>query len=108
VILGREFAITVLRSLAHSRGVVIAASPLGKFKMASQVVAILLLILGRDHLQQFFILGRLALWIAVLTAVGSAVDYYRRFSHVVAKGPESVKIEAAEEVQDVPRAQEVH
>ena len=57
VILGREFAVTVLRSIAHARGVVIAASPLGKFKMASQVVAILLLILGRDHLQQFFVLG---------------------------------------------------
>ena len=47
VVLGREFAITVLRSLAHSRGVAIPASPLGKFKMASQVTAVLLLILGQ-------------------------------------------------------------
>jgi len=83
IILGREFAITVLRSIAHARGVVIAASPLGKFKMISQVVAILLLILGRDHLQQFFVLGRIALWVAVLTAVGSGVDYYMRFNHVL-------------------------
>ena len=83
VILGREFAVTVLRSVAHARGVAIPASPLGKFKMASQVVAILLLILGSDHLQQFFVLGKVALWVAVLTAVVSAVDYYRRFSHVL-------------------------
>jgi CDP-diacylglycerol--glycerol-3-phosphate 3-phosphatidyltransferase len=83
LILGREFAVTVLRSIAHSRGVVIPASPLGKFKMASQVVAILLLILGREHLHQFFVLGKIALWVAVLTAVVSAVDYYRRFSHVI-------------------------
>jgi CDP-diacylglycerol---glycerol-3-phosphate 3-phosphatidyltransferase len=83
VILGREFAVTVLRSIAHSRGVAIPASPLGKFKMASQVVAILLLILGREHLRQFFVLGKIALWIAVLTALLSAVDYYRRFSHVI-------------------------
>jgi CDP-diacylglycerol---glycerol-3-phosphate 3-phosphatidyltransferase len=83
VILGREFAVTVLRSIAHSRGVAIPASPLGKFKMASQVVAILLLILGREHLQQFFVLGKIALWVAVLTAVLSAIDYYRRFSHVI-------------------------
>jgi CDP-diacylglycerol--glycerol-3-phosphate 3-phosphatidyltransferase len=83
VILGREFAVTVLRSIAHSRGVVIPASPLGKFKMASQVTAILLLILGRDHLQQFFVLGKIALWVAVITAVLSAADYYRRFSHVL-------------------------
>jgi CDP-diacylglycerol--glycerol-3-phosphate 3-phosphatidyltransferase len=83
VILGREFAVTILRSIAHSRGVIIAASPLGKFKMVSQVVAILLLILGHDHLQQFFVLGKVALWVAVAAAVASAVDYYRRFSHVL-------------------------
>jgi CDP-diacylglycerol--glycerol-3-phosphate 3-phosphatidyltransferase len=83
LILGREFAVTVLRSIAHSRGVAIPASPLGKFKMASQVVAILLLILGREHLHQFFVLGKIALWVAVLTAVASAIDYYRRFSHVI-------------------------
>jgi phosphatidylglycerophosphate synthase len=62
---------------------VIAASVLGKFKMTSQVVAILLLILGRDHLQQFFVLGRIALWVAVVTAVGSGIDYYRKFNHVL-------------------------
>jgi CDP-diacylglycerol--glycerol-3-phosphate 3-phosphatidyltransferase len=84
VILGREFAVTVLRGVAYSRGVVIAASPLGKFKMVSQVVAILLLILGYDHLQRFFVLGRIALWVAVITAVASGIDYYRRFNHVLA------------------------
>src|SRR5688500_9189803 len=83
IILGREFAVTVLRSIAHARGVVIAASALGKFKMASGVVAILLLILGRDHLQQFFVLGTIALWIAVVAAVASGIDYYRKFSHVL-------------------------
>jgi CDP-diacylglycerol--glycerol-3-phosphate 3-phosphatidyltransferase len=83
VILGREFAVTVLRGVAYSRDVVIAASPLGKFKMLSQVIAILLLILGKDHLQQFFVLGRIALWAAVITAVASGVDYYRRFNHVL-------------------------
>src|SRR5512134_1783839 len=87
VILGREFAVTVLRSIAYARGVTISASPLGKFKMASQVVAILLLILGHDHLQQFFILGKVALWVAVITAVVSALDYYRRFNHVLSGRP---------------------
>ena len=90
VILGREFAVTVLRGVAYSRGVVIAASPLGKLKMVSQVVAILLLILGYDHLQRFFILGRIALWVAMITAVASGLDYYRRFNHVLAqRGPSS-------------------
>jgi CDP-diacylglycerol---glycerol-3-phosphate 3-phosphatidyltransferase len=83
VILGREFAVTVLRSIGHARGVVIPASPLGKFKMVSQVVAILLLILGKDRLQEFAVLGSIALWVAVITAVASGVDYYRRFNHVL-------------------------
>jgi CDP-diacylglycerol--glycerol-3-phosphate 3-phosphatidyltransferase len=83
VVLGREFAVTVLRSVAHSRSVSIPASPLGKFKMVSQVVAILLLILGSQRLPAFLILGRVALWVAVLTAVASAYDYYRRFNHVL-------------------------
>ena len=89
VILGREFLVTVLRSIAHARGVVIPASPLGKFKMVSQVIAILLLILGRDHLQQFFILGTIALWVAVLTALISGFDYYRKFSHLLSTAPKT-------------------
>src|SRR5881409_913487 len=51
VIIGREFAVTGLRSLAYARGVVIAASPLGKIKMVAEVVAILALILGRGETQ---------------------------------------------------------
>jgi CDP-diacylglycerol---glycerol-3-phosphate 3-phosphatidyltransferase len=83
VILGREFAVTVLRSVAHARGVSIPASPLGKFKMVSQVVAILLLILTSNALPFFLSLGRIALWVAVFTAVVSGIDYYRRFNHVL-------------------------
>ena len=86
VILGREFAVTVLRNIAYARGVTMPASPLGKFKMASQVVAILLLILGRDHLQGFFVLGKIALWVAVIAAVISGMDYYRRFKNIAWNG----------------------
>src|ERR1700730_15186248 len=46
VIIGREFAVTGLRSLAYARGVAIAASPLGKIKMVAQVVPILGLLLA--------------------------------------------------------------
>jgi len=79
-ILGRELGVTVLRSVAYSQGVTIPASPLGKVKMLSQVIAILLLILGRAYLQQFYILGQIALWVVVVTALVSAADYYRRFT----------------------------
>jgi len=82
IILGRELGVTVLRSVAFSRGVTIPASGLGKVKMMSQVVAILLLILGREYLQQFFVLGQIALWVVLVFALVSAADYYRHFTHV--------------------------
>ena len=44
IIVGREFAVSGLRSVAAADGVVISASKLGKFKMASQVLAVALLI----------------------------------------------------------------
>src|SRR5436190_2960953 len=69
VIIGREFAVTGLRSLAYGREVVISASPLGKLKMVSQVIAILALILGEEeHFQPLALLGRLALWVVVAIA----------------------------------------
>lgn len=85
VIIGREFAVTGLRSIAAQQGVTIAASPLGKWKMISQVVAISILILGHE-LGEFIKLGEVALWIVVLTAIGSMVDYFVKFWRLVIRG----------------------
>jgi CDP-diacylglycerol--glycerol-3-phosphate 3-phosphatidyltransferase len=85
VILGREFAVTVLRSMAYARGLTLPASPLGKIKLVAQVVAIEVLILGKGHLQGFFVIGQVALWVATLTALASALDYYRRFSSAMSR-----------------------
>jgi CDP-diacylglycerol--glycerol-3-phosphate 3-phosphatidyltransferase len=79
IIIGREFAVTALRSVAHARGVSMPASPLGKTKMASQVVAILLLILGWGPLPALAPVGHVALWAVMLTAVVSGIDYYRKY-----------------------------
>ena len=79
IIIGREFAVTALRTLAHARGATMPASPLGKVKMVAQVVAILALILGKDHLHGFVVIGQIALWVVVVTALVSAADYFRRF-----------------------------
>jgi CDP-diacylglycerol---glycerol-3-phosphate 3-phosphatidyltransferase len=45
LIISREFLITGLRSLAASRGVVLAAERAGKFKTASQVAAIIVILI---------------------------------------------------------------
>ena len=57
IIIGREFAVTALRTLAHAKGETMPASQLGKIKMVSQIVAILALILGKDHLHGFVVIG---------------------------------------------------
>ena len=46
IIIGREFAVTGLRSIAATDGVVIAASKMGKFKMLLQVLTVALLIVS--------------------------------------------------------------
>lgn len=83
IIIGREFAITALRSRAYSRGITIPASPLGKIKMASQVTAILLLIFGWGPLPWLAPVGTVAIWVVMLTALVSAADYYRRFQRLL-------------------------
>ena len=44
IIVGREFAVSGLRSVAAADGMLISASRMGKFKMAAQVAAVALLI----------------------------------------------------------------
>lgn len=85
IIIGREFAVSGLRSIAAQQGVTIAASPLGKGKMVSQVVAISLLILGYE-LGQFRIIGTVALWVVMMFALASGVDYFVRFARAVFLG----------------------
>jgi CDP-diacylglycerol--glycerol-3-phosphate 3-phosphatidyltransferase len=86
VILGREFAVTVLRSVLHARGHSLPASGIGKIKMASQVAAILLLILA-PYIDEFYLFGQIAMWVATITALISAIDYSRRANAALGAKP---------------------
>ena len=78
IIIGREFFVTGLRTLAAVEGVVIAASKLGKVKTISQIVAISALLLNDFPLSLIlkFPFGKYAMYIAVFFTVWSGVDYY--------------------------------
>jgi CDP-diacylglycerol--glycerol-3-phosphate 3-phosphatidyltransferase len=78
VILGREFAVSGLRSIASAQGVVIAASAWGKAKMFTEIVAASLLILAIRH-EVFLTPGKVALWLAVAMALISGVYYFALF-----------------------------
>ena len=78
IIVGRELAITGLRSIAANQGFNIDASELGKIKMVAQVLAVTLIILSN---LVFWLkpLSIVALWLTVIFALASAVDYFRKF-----------------------------
>ncbi len=72
VIIAREVAVTILRTIAAERGIVIAASWLGKLKTVLQIAAVIALIvadpapLGVD----------LLVYVALVVTVVSGADYF--------------------------------
>ena len=78
LIVSREFAVSVLRNVALSEGIVIVASEFGKAKMVSQVTAVSLLLLA-PHSAIVEQVGYVVLWLALLITVWSMVDYFRAF-----------------------------
>lgn len=92
IIIAREFAVSGLRTIAASEGVIIAASWWGKIKTVIQIVAIILLLLQVNidtssilmnivekskSLSMFFnYIPSIALYIAVIITVISGIDYF--------------------------------
>ncbi len=79
VIIGREFAVSGLRSIAAHEGFSIDVSTLGKGKMVAQVAAVTGLILGRVWGGWVMYTARLLLWAVVIFALLSLVQYLREF-----------------------------
>jgi CDP-diacylglycerol---glycerol-3-phosphate 3-phosphatidyltransferase len=101
VIISREIAVTGLRNLAYSRGLTMPASGLGKLKMASQVTAILLLLLGWERVPLLVTLGQGAMWLVVITALVSAVDYVQGFQRAMSnRDPKVADFEAAKSARE--------
>jgi CDP-diacylglycerol--glycerol-3-phosphate 3-phosphatidyltransferase len=105
IIIGREFIVIGLRLIASAEGFTIQASALAKTKMVLQVLAAAVVILGAKH-GPFRPLGTLLLWLVVLSAVGSALQYYLKFwSQVddrVKQGRRLRLLERRKKQQDVP------
>jgi len=80
LIIGREFAISGLRSIAAAEGYVIKASELGKTKLGTQVIAIVLGVLSihRPYLRPWAMAW---FWCVVFFAIASALAYFRKFWH---------------------------
>jgi len=78
LIIGREFAVSGLRSIAAAEGYTIKASDLGKTKMFSQVVAISCMLLSVRH-PKLVKPGLFLMWSVVFFAIASAMSYFGKF-----------------------------
>ena len=73
IIIGREFIISGFRLIAAENGIVIAANYWGKFKTASQMIMIILLIL---HFNGIFVtLEQLFIWLSLALTIISLITY---------------------------------
>jgi len=82
LIIGREFAVSGLRSIAAAEGYTIQASDLGKTKMITQVVAISMILVSIrwEALSGFAMLW---MWGVVIFGIASAIQYFRKFWRMV-------------------------
>jgi CDP-diacylglycerol--glycerol-3-phosphate 3-phosphatidyltransferase len=87
IIIGREFLVSGLRSIAASEGFTIEASDLGKMKMVVQIVSVVAAIIDHHwtHLPWYFFslpvhpIALASIWIMVGLSLVSAVDYFVAF-----------------------------
>lgn len=79
LIISREIIVTGLRAKALQKGIIIVASFMGKVKTLSQVLCITLLILGKKYLGDFFLLGKILLWLVLILALWSGLSYIINF-----------------------------
>jgi CDP-diacylglycerol--glycerol-3-phosphate 3-phosphatidyltransferase len=88
VVIGREFLVSGLRSIAASEGFTIQASELGKFKMLVQIISVVAVILARRwhewpvygiYIFPVYWIAWLAIWFMVLLSLVSALDYFVAF-----------------------------
>ena len=77
VIIGRELAITGLRSIVSLQGIVVPAGTLGKLKMGFEIVGIFFLILNLDAwIFHFRTVGLIFLVLGMVFGVISGIDYF--------------------------------
>jgi CDP-diacylglycerol--glycerol-3-phosphate 3-phosphatidyltransferase len=80
VIIGRELAVTGLRSIIAENRLDVSASNLGKYKTGFQIAAVIPLMIHYRYLGiDFHVVGMFFLWGALLLTVWSGADYFLRF-----------------------------
>lgn len=79
IIVGREFAVSGIRSIAAAQGHIMPANWFGKSKMVLQIVTIVVLIVADTYKEHWLLFGRFLLWVAMVVSLMSALIYLRTF-----------------------------
>lgn len=79
IIVGREFVVSGIRSIAATRGQVMPANWLGKIKTFIQVVTIVVLIVADTYIEPWLRFGRYLLWVTVVVSLISMISYTMKF-----------------------------
>ncbi|MEA2648714.1 MAG: CDP-diacylglycerol---glycerol-3-phosphate 3-phosphatidyltransferase [Candidatus Binataceae bacterium] len=88
VLVSREILVTGLRAVAASRGRIVGAEELGKYKMALQAIALHGLLIHYTYYHvDFFAAGMFLLWIAMVLTVWSGVDYFIKLKSLIVPQP---------------------
>lgn len=81
-ILSREFIVTGIRLVAAPTGKVIAASKLGKYKTATTMIALVILLMYRFD-KAFETYGLIILYIGLALTIISGIEYYYKNKHII-------------------------
>jgi len=79
IIVGREFAVSGIRSIAASLGHVMPANWFGKTKMVVQIFTIVVLIVADTYKEHWLLFGRFLLWVTMAVSLISAYSYLLTF-----------------------------
>ncbi len=82
IIVGREFAVSGIRSIALSKGYLMPANMLGKLKTVCQVCTIVVLIVADTYIEPWERFGRFLLWVTVAISLISAANYLKIFLRI--------------------------
>ena len=84
IILAREFAVSGMRTVAASEGIVIAAGMSGKIKTVLQMIAVPVLILAHAIPQYpvVMIVGQVFLWASLIMTIYSGIEYIAKNKEV--------------------------
>lgn len=103
VILSRELMIGVFRSIAASRGLVLAADIFGKIKTVCLDIGVTIMMLAGLHVSLAWI-GTIVFYVGAILAVYSGINYVVKNKHVLKQDDEQSE-EKSENAKETPEAE---